>query len=64
VPANADMLWNRVMSRPELTGRTKLVVPSGRISKLQATGFASQAEAQATCSRLATAGFACLTVRN
>jgi uncharacterized protein len=64
VPATADALWDRVRSRPELSGRTKVLVPAGRISKLQAAGFASQAEARATCSRLVTAGFACLAVRN
>jgi uncharacterized protein len=64
VRANADALWERVKSRPELSGRTKVLVPAGRISKLQAAGFANQAEARATCSRLVTAGFACLAVRN
>lgn len=64
VRANADALWKRVKDRPELSGREKLMVPAGRIAKLQAGGFASRAEAQAACSRLTAAGFACLTVRN
>lgn len=64
VPANAEALWNRVKSRPELAGHTKLLVPAGKIAKLQAGGFASRGEAQAACDRLAAAGFACLAVGN
>jgi hypothetical protein len=64
VPANADALWNRVKARPELTGRGKLIVAAGKVSKLQAGGFASQAQAQAACARLTAAGFACIPVRN
>jgi TPR repeat protein len=64
VPGNAEALWNRVKARPELAGHGKLLVPAGKISKLQAGGFASQGDAQAACSRLAAAGFACLAVRN
>lgn len=64
VPGNADALWARVKDRPELSGRARLMVPAGRVTKLQAGGFASEAAAQAACSRLAAAGFACLAVRN
>lgn len=64
VPANAEALWNRVKARPELAGRTKLLVPAGRVAKLQAGGFASQDEAQEACSNLSAAGFSCLAVRN
>jgi hypothetical protein len=64
VPANAEAMWNRVRARPELAGRGKLLVPAGKIAKLQAGGFASQGDAQAACSRLSAAGFACLAVRN
>jgi hypothetical protein len=32
------------------------------VTKLQAGGYASQAAAQAACSRLSAAGFACLAV--
>ena len=64
VPSNADALWNRVKTRPELAGRAKLLVPTGKIAKLQASGFASQADAQSACSRLSAAGFSCLPVRN
>lgn len=64
VPGNADALWNRVKGRPELSGHDKLLVPAGSVKKLQAGGFASQAEAQAACSRLSAAGFACVPARN
>ena len=64
VPANAEAMWNRVKARPEIAGHAKLLVPAGRVAKLQAGGFASQAEAQAACARLSAAGFACLPVRN
>ena len=64
VPGNAEALWNRVKARPEVAGRNRLLVPAGSVTKLQAGGFASQAEAQSACTRLAAAGFACLAVRN
>lgn len=62
--ANLEALWARVKGRPELTGRPRLLVPTGRVTKLLASGFASQAEAQSACTRLTAAGFACLPVRN
>lgn len=62
VAGNAEALWKRVKDRPELSGRRKLLVPSGRLTKLQAGGFASHAEAQAACARLSAAGFTCLAV--
>jgi hypothetical protein len=64
VAGNADALWNRVKGRAELAGKGKLLVPAGRVTKLQAGGFASQAEAQAACSRLEAGGFTCLATRN
>ena len=60
VAANADALWNRVRSRPELAGHPRLNVGAGGVTKLQAGGFASREAAQAACSRLAAAGFACV----
>lgn len=64
VPGNTDTLWNRVKSRPEIAGRAKLVLPSGRVSRLLAGGFASQGDAQRACSRLSAAGFTCMPTRN
>lgn len=60
VPGNADALWTRVKSRPELAGHGKLLVPAGKLTKLQAGGFASQADANAACARLKSGGFACV----
>ncbi|WP_311202083.1 SPOR domain-containing protein [Novosphingobium mangrovi (ex Huang et al. 2023)] len=64
VARNAEALWTKLRNRPELTGRTKLLVPAGRLTKLQAGGFASQAAASAACSRLSASGYTCLAVRD
>lgn len=64
VPGNADALWARVKNRPELAGHGKILIPTGRVSRLQAGGFASQRDAQAACSRLSAAGFPCIVMRN
>lgn len=64
VAGNADALWTKVSGRSELAGRSKVLVPAGKVTKLQAGGFASKAEAAAACSRLSAGGFACLPVRD
>jgi cell division septation protein DedD len=64
VASNADALWNRVRSRPEVSGHPRLMVASGKATKLQAGGYASQDTAQTACSRLSAAGFTCMAVRN
>lgn len=64
VPGNAEALWVKVKNRPELSGHGKLLVPAGRLTKLQAGGFATKAEADAACSRLTAGGFTCLAVRD
>ena len=61
VAANADALWNRVKGMSALAGHPKLLVPAGRLTKLQAGGFASRASAQAACTALG-AGITCLPV--
>lgn len=63
-PGNADALWNRLKGRPELSGKQRLNVKAGAVTKLQAGGFASQAMAQATCERLSASGQTCIAVRN
>jgi cell division septation protein DedD len=62
VRANADTLWNKVKGRPELAGHARLIVPAGKVVRLQAGGFASQESAQAACSRLKAGGFDCMAV--
>jgi len=64
VPGNAEALWSRVKSRPELAGYGKLLVPAGKLTKLQATGFTSAADANAACARLKSGGFTCLATRD
>lgn len=63
-PGNADALWNRLKSRPELAGKQRLNVRAGQVIKLQAGGFASQSTAQAACNRLSASGQTCIAVRN
>lgn len=64
VAGNAEALWAKVRARPELAGHGKLLVPAGRLTKLQAGGFASKAAADAACARLSAGGFACLAVQD
>jgi len=64
VRGNAEALWRRLATRSELAGHERLLVPSGRVTKLQAGGYASQAAAQAACRSLQAAGHACLVTRN
>lgn len=64
VPANADTLWNRAKGRPELVGHDRLLVPAGKLVKLQATGFASRAAADGACARLVAGGFTCIAVED
>ncbi|SFF98838.1 Sel1 repeat-containing protein [Novosphingobium sp. CF614] len=64
VAGNADALWSKVRGRPELAGHGKLLVPAGKLTKLQAGGFASKADADAACSRLSASGVTCLAVRD
>ncbi|MCB2066868.1 MAG: SPOR domain-containing protein [Erythrobacter sp.] len=64
VQGNAERLWTRLSGRPELAGRERLLVPAGRVTKLQAGGFATQAEAQAACTSLQRAGQDCIVTRN
>ncbi|MHA6334491.1 SPOR domain-containing protein [Qipengyuania sp. CAU 1752] len=63
VRANAEGLWSRLAGRSELAGATKLLVPAGSLTKLQAGGFASQKAAQDACNTLKQSGQACLVTR-
>jgi cell division septation protein DedD len=64
VPGNAEALWARVKARPELAGHGRLLIATGKLTRLQATGFASQAEASSACARMKAGGFACLATRD
>lgn len=62
--ANADALWAKLKSRPELAGKPRLNVKAGAVTKLQAGGFASEAAARAACAKLSAAGQTCIATRN
>jgi len=53
-------LWKRVEGRGELAGARRLMLPTGRVTVLQAGGFPSRAAAQAACSALKRSGYDCL----
>jgi cell division septation protein DedD len=64
VAGNANGLWARVKDRSELAGHPRHASSAAGLTKLFAGGFASRGAAQAACSRLSAAGFACLVTRD
>ena len=60
VRGNAEQLWGRLSGRVELAGKERLMVPAGRVTKLQAGGFASRGVADAACRSLKQSGQDCL----
>ena len=64
VRANADSYWNKLKDRPEIAGRQRINIGTGRVRRLLAGGFASEEEAKVACSRLAADGFGCFIVGN
>jgi hypothetical protein len=60
VASNADRLWSQLSGRAELSGTERLLVPAGRVMKLQAAGFASRSAADTACRSLRQAGQDCL----
>ena len=64
VPANAEAVWERVKTRPEIAGHARILVPTGKVRRLLASGYASQTAAKSACAGLAAAGFSCLPVAN
>lgn len=63
VKANADRLWSRLSGRSALSGASKVLVPAGRLTKLQAGGYASRSAAQTACNTLKRGGQSCLVTR-
>lgn len=63
VAGNADRLWDRLAIRPALSGAIKLKEPAGRLTKLLAGGFATQAEASRACAALKASGQDCLVTK-
>lgn len=62
VAANADRMWKQLSGKSALSGTTKALVPSGRVTRLLASGFGSQAEAARACASLKREGESCLVV--
>ncbi|WP_072673182.1 SPOR domain-containing protein [Erythrobacter sanguineus] len=60
VAGNADRLWNQLSGNPALAGTMKTLIPSGKVTRLLATGFASKAAAAQACASLKRQGQACL----
>jgi uncharacterized protein len=60
VAGNAERLWNQLANNPALAGTRKTLLPSGKVTRLLASGFASEAEASRACSSLKQQGQACL----
>lgn len=60
VAGNAERLWSQLSGRAELAGRQRLLVPAGRVTKLQAGGFATRSAADAACRSLRQSGRECL----
>lgn len=60
VADNATKLWQRLSGRGELSGKQRLLIPAGRVTKLQAGGFASRAAAESACRTLSASGQDCL----
>jgi cell division septation protein DedD len=60
VAGNAERLWSQLSGRAELSGKQRLLVPAGRVVKLQAGGFASRSAADGACRTLRQAGQDCL----
>ncbi len=62
VAANADRMWSQLSGNAALAGTKKTLLPSGKVTRLLASGFASKAEAASACAALKRQGHACLVV--
>ena len=63
VEANARNLWATLEKKnPAFAGRTQHMVKSGKLTRLQAGGFANKGEAETFCSSVRKGGQACLVV--
>lgn len=60
VGGNADKMWQQLSGRSELSGKSKIVKPSGKFTVLSAGGFASKADAVSACATLKRTGQGCL----
>ena len=60
VAGNAERMWSQLSKHAALSGTRKTLVPSGTLTRLLATGFASEAEAARACAALKRDGHACV----
>ncbi|MEI4509173.1 SPOR domain-containing protein [Sphingopyxis sp. CCNWLW253] len=61
VEANARSLWAALEKKnPAFAGRTPYLVKSGKLTRLQAGGFANKGEAESFCASVRKSGQACL----
>jgi hypothetical protein len=60
VPGNADRMWSQLASHAALAGTRKSLIPSGKLTRLLATGFATEGEAARACTALKREGKACV----
>ena len=63
VAANAEAMWAKAKSRPEISGHARALVPTGKVSRLLATGYSEEA-AHAACRKLTAAGISCLVTKD
>ena len=63
VKGNAERLWSQLSGRSELAGATKLLLPSGNLTRLLAAGFEDRGAAENACSALKRNGQACIVTR-
>ena len=63
VAGNADQLWKKLGGKGVLAGKKKILLPSGKLTRLLAGGFASQKDADAACAALKRGGQSCIVTR-
>lgn len=63
VAGNAERMWSQLAGRDELAGRSRLLIPSGRLTRLLAAGYATREDAVAACASLKRSGHSCLVTR-
>ena len=63
VKGNAERLWQKVSRMDAFSGKRSFMVPAGRLTKLQAGGFASRSAAQTACNAAKRRGTDCIVTR-
>jgi hypothetical protein len=56
-------LWSQLAGKPVLAGKTKQTAAAGRLTRLIASGWPSEAAAQSACASLKASGLSCLVTR-